>query len=260
MDHANATFLTAADLTLAALAFVSGSADIFAFLKFHDVFTSAMTGNTALLGLALGQGHILAAQRSLAAPVRLLLRQHRRHHRQRGRRPPQPRPPPPPADRRRGHLPRFGAGPLGHHPPPGLWPAALCHDPHRRLRHGPAKHRGAGNQHPRHQHRRRHQHPHFGDEPRSAAALRRSLRQGRADVSPFTPVVLRQSGMLGIYLAAPPSPACSPKPCPPSSPSGPRRRAPRPRHRQKLPATSRARASSDQMESSDRIKMLCFSM
>ncbi|OYW11995.1 MAG: DUF1275 family protein, partial [Acidiphilium sp. 37-67-22] len=67
MDHANATFLTAADLTLAALAFVSGSADIFAFLKFHDVFTSAMTGNTALLGLALGQGHILAAQRSLAA-------------------------------------------------------------------------------------------------------------------------------------------------------------------------------------------------
>ena len=67
MDHANATFLTAADLILASLAFASGSADIFAFLKFHDVFTSAMTGNTALLGLALGQGHILAAGRSLAA-------------------------------------------------------------------------------------------------------------------------------------------------------------------------------------------------
>lgn len=67
MDHANARFLTEVDLTLAGLAFASGSADVFAFLKFHEVFTSAMTGNTALLGMAIGQGHLLAAQRSLAA-------------------------------------------------------------------------------------------------------------------------------------------------------------------------------------------------
>jgi uncharacterized membrane protein YoaK (UPF0700 family) len=67
MPLANAPSLTAADRITGALAFASGSADVFAFLKFHDVFTSAMTGNTALLGMALGQGHILEAARSLAA-------------------------------------------------------------------------------------------------------------------------------------------------------------------------------------------------
>ncbi len=199
MDHANATFLTAADLTLAALAFVSGSADIFAFLKFHDVFTSAMTGNTALLGLALGQGHILAAQRSLAALF--------------------------------GFCCGSIAGTIANE-------AAARHNRARRLclligaeatclalvlvlwaitRHpvyGPLLYvmilAGA-----------------FAMGLQSIAAreinipgintvvvtntltlvmsavgavLRRSLRQGRADVSPFTPVVLRQSGMLGIYL------------------------------------------------------------
>lgn len=68
-NHADATFVTAADLTLAALSFASGSADVFAFLEFHDVFTSAMTGNTALFGLALGHGDLLAAGRSLAALI-----------------------------------------------------------------------------------------------------------------------------------------------------------------------------------------------
>lgn len=61
--------LTPADRVIGALAFVSGSADVFAFLEFHEIFTSAMTGNTALLGLALGQGHLLAASRSLAALI-----------------------------------------------------------------------------------------------------------------------------------------------------------------------------------------------
>lgn len=69
MDHAAALHLTPADRIIGALAFAAGSSDVFAFLKFHDVFTSAMTGNTALLGIALGQGHLLEAARSLAALV-----------------------------------------------------------------------------------------------------------------------------------------------------------------------------------------------
>lgn len=49
------------------LSFASGSMDALSFLKLGEVFTSAMTGNTALLGLALGRGNLLAASRSLAA-------------------------------------------------------------------------------------------------------------------------------------------------------------------------------------------------
>lgn len=44
-------------LSLAMLAFASGSADSFAFLHLGAVFTSAMSGNLILLGLGLGQGH-----------------------------------------------------------------------------------------------------------------------------------------------------------------------------------------------------------
>lgn len=52
---------------LGAMAFAAGNADVFAFQQFHEIFTSAMTGNTALLGLALGRWHLLAAARSIAA-------------------------------------------------------------------------------------------------------------------------------------------------------------------------------------------------
>ncbi len=55
------------DLTLALLAFASATTDVLSFLAFSEVFTSGMTGNTALLGLAAGQGRALAASRSLAA-------------------------------------------------------------------------------------------------------------------------------------------------------------------------------------------------
>lgn len=44
------------DLALTALALASGVTDVAAFLTLGDVFTSAMTGNTALLGVALSQG------------------------------------------------------------------------------------------------------------------------------------------------------------------------------------------------------------
>lgn len=54
---------------LALLCFTSGSMDAIAFLALGEVFTSAMSGNTILLGLAIGQGHVSAALHSLAALV-----------------------------------------------------------------------------------------------------------------------------------------------------------------------------------------------
>ena len=55
------------DLTLGLLTFASSATDVIAFLKLQEVFTSAMTGNTALLGLAIGRGHMFAAIHSLIA-------------------------------------------------------------------------------------------------------------------------------------------------------------------------------------------------
>src|SRR6266700_1625349 len=55
------------DLGLAALAMASGVTDVTTFLSLGDVFTSAMTGNTALLGIALSQSQIVSATHSLSA-------------------------------------------------------------------------------------------------------------------------------------------------------------------------------------------------
>ena len=52
------------DVGLALLGFASGCMDALAFFNLGEVFPSAMTGNTALLGLALGQGD---ADRCLAS-------------------------------------------------------------------------------------------------------------------------------------------------------------------------------------------------
>jgi uncharacterized membrane protein YoaK (UPF0700 family) len=52
---------------LALLSFAAGTMDTIAFLALGEVFTSAMSGNTILLGLALGQGNLAAASRSLTA-------------------------------------------------------------------------------------------------------------------------------------------------------------------------------------------------
>jgi uncharacterized membrane protein YoaK (UPF0700 family) len=49
------------------LALAAGVTDAFSFLRLGQVFTSAMTGNTALLGMAIGQGRVAAASRSLIA-------------------------------------------------------------------------------------------------------------------------------------------------------------------------------------------------
>jgi uncharacterized membrane protein YoaK (UPF0700 family) len=52
--------------TLLLLAFASATTDILAYLAL-SAFTSAMTGNTALLGVALGQGRAAATSSALAA-------------------------------------------------------------------------------------------------------------------------------------------------------------------------------------------------
>lgn len=54
-------------LLLVLLAFASGYIDAVSYLGLGGVFTSNMTGNTVLLGLALGQAKRLAALRSLVA-------------------------------------------------------------------------------------------------------------------------------------------------------------------------------------------------
>ncbi|HXZ03067.1 MAG TPA: YoaK family protein [Stellaceae bacterium] len=61
------------ELVLMLLAFASATTDVLSFLALSDVFTSGMTGNTALLGMAVGQGRALAASRSLAALLGFVL-------------------------------------------------------------------------------------------------------------------------------------------------------------------------------------------
>lgn len=60
-------------LGLLFLSFASGSTDVLAFLKLGDVFTSGMTGNVALMAIAISQGHMMAASRSLTAFIGFLL-------------------------------------------------------------------------------------------------------------------------------------------------------------------------------------------
>jgi uncharacterized membrane protein YoaK (UPF0700 family) len=52
---------------LARVSFAAGTMDTVGFLALGHVFTSAMSGNTILLGLSIGQGQLPAASRALAA-------------------------------------------------------------------------------------------------------------------------------------------------------------------------------------------------
>jgi uncharacterized membrane protein YoaK (UPF0700 family) len=61
------------DLGLVLLSGGAGCTDVLAFLKLGDLFTSAMTGNTAFLAIAVGRGHLLAASRSLCALIGFVL-------------------------------------------------------------------------------------------------------------------------------------------------------------------------------------------
>jgi len=54
-------------MTVVLLAFAAATTDVLSFLALFGTFTSAMTGNTALLGLAVGQGKLAAAERSFTA-------------------------------------------------------------------------------------------------------------------------------------------------------------------------------------------------
>jgi uncharacterized membrane protein YoaK (UPF0700 family) len=57
------------NLGLASLSLASGCTDVLSFLELGNLFTSAMTGNTALLAVAIGGGQVLAASRALTALV-----------------------------------------------------------------------------------------------------------------------------------------------------------------------------------------------
>jgi len=61
------------DLGLALLAIGAGSMDALGFFALGGALPSAMTGNTALLGLALGQGHFAAAAPPFAAGIGFVL-------------------------------------------------------------------------------------------------------------------------------------------------------------------------------------------
>ena len=54
---------------LLVLTLVAGSIGAISYLGLGNVFTAMMTGNTVLLGLALAQGHVLAALRSIVALI-----------------------------------------------------------------------------------------------------------------------------------------------------------------------------------------------
>jgi uncharacterized membrane protein YoaK (UPF0700 family) len=71
--HSLGERLDVRDIGLALLALASGSTDVTAFLKLGNVFTSAMTGNTALLGIAIAHGSMLAASLALSALLGFIL-------------------------------------------------------------------------------------------------------------------------------------------------------------------------------------------
>lgn len=55
------------DILVLGLALVAGYVDAISYLGLHQVFTANMTGNMVLLGIAAGQGQVLASLRSLVA-------------------------------------------------------------------------------------------------------------------------------------------------------------------------------------------------
>jgi uncharacterized membrane protein YoaK (UPF0700 family) len=62
-------YLAPTDPGLGLLALASGSTDVMSFLMLGNTFTSAMTGNTALLAIAVGQGQLASALLSFLAFV-----------------------------------------------------------------------------------------------------------------------------------------------------------------------------------------------
>ena len=56
-------------ILLLLLTCAAGAVDAISYLGLGHVFTAMMTGNTVLLGLAVGQGHLGAAVRSVVALI-----------------------------------------------------------------------------------------------------------------------------------------------------------------------------------------------
>jgi uncharacterized membrane protein YoaK (UPF0700 family) len=65
--HSRSERVGLADLGLGLMAIAAGSSDALAYLALGNVFTSAMTGNTVLLCIAVGQGRLTAALQSFTA-------------------------------------------------------------------------------------------------------------------------------------------------------------------------------------------------
>src|SRR5215469_9460336 len=63
------SLLTSRSALVVLLAIAAGFSDTLGYVALGRVFTANMTGNTILLGLAIGQGHVQAALRSVAALV-----------------------------------------------------------------------------------------------------------------------------------------------------------------------------------------------
>ena len=55
------------EIMLILLACVAGSVDVMSYYRLGHVFTANMTGNTVLLGLAIGQGKVASSLHSLVA-------------------------------------------------------------------------------------------------------------------------------------------------------------------------------------------------
>jgi uncharacterized membrane protein YoaK (UPF0700 family) len=66
-DNATEAHPELIEIALALLSFAAGSMDALAFFDLGQVFPSAMTGNTALLGLELGRGNLMDAMRPFLA-------------------------------------------------------------------------------------------------------------------------------------------------------------------------------------------------
>lgn len=61
------------NVVLGLLAFGSGSTDVLSFVGLGGIFTSAMTGNTAMLGMAAGRLRLVAVERLVAALLGFLV-------------------------------------------------------------------------------------------------------------------------------------------------------------------------------------------
>lgn len=60
-------------MQLVLLSFASGCMDVLSYLELGQVFTSAMTGNSVLLGLSIGQGNVSALSRNATALLGFLI-------------------------------------------------------------------------------------------------------------------------------------------------------------------------------------------